>query len=302
MQVVNVLDQTTGLNNIIDPVRLEYDHETGVQELSKAINVNIDRTGRIYRRRGYERVNSTPCHSVWQGPDRSYCVAQNSICQINEDYSFTPLTDYSYPEERCWFLNVNRDIFWSNRFQHGLLMNGEISTGWDFMMPQSKSDPRYLSEMPSGECLELFNGRIWVAVDNVIFFSEPLGYYACDKARNWFMFDSEIRMINAVDDGLYIGTTNETYWLSGNTPEEMAIRTVALSSPIKGTATKMDGRYLLSGETLQRVAVWTADDGMYAGFSEGQVLNLTKDKLTYPGGSTGTSVVVNDEWITLINA
>jgi len=48
-QVFRMLASVTGLNTKVDPVRLEYDPKTGVEELSVAYNVDIDDTGRVGR-------------------------------------------------------------------------------------------------------------------------------------------------------------------------------------------------------------------------------------------------------------
>ena len=307
MQQVTLLNGSTGLNVVVDPVRLQYDPERGIQELAVALNVDIDQTGRVSRRRGYERLNSTPCHSLWNGAGRTYCVADGWICTVEEDFSYTQRALLQHPNEKVWFLNVNGDVFWSNGLENGILRFGTIPEAWSFLMPQSESDPRSLSPMPEGKCLELYNGRIWAARENAMFCSEPLGYQACDMARNWLMFESEVRMIRAVSTGLYVGTATEVNYIEGPTPAEFT-RTVVSDSPVvQGTCAMIDGRQVLQGDVTTRCVMWTALDGIYTGYpggevsKEGRAVNLTKDKLRYPGGSTGSAVVLNDSYLTLID-
>ena len=300
-QPVSLLSSTTGLNNVVDPVRLRFDAQAGSQELAVALNVDVDQTGRVSRRRGYEQVNSTPCHSVWHGAGRTLAVSNGWIVLVGEDFSYLPLHDLAHGDERVWFLDVNGDVFWGNGFETGILRRGMVPQSWPFLMPQSENDDRHLEAMPVGKNLELYNGRIFLAKDNAVFYSEPLGYYATDLARNWFVFDSPVTMIRAVDDGLYVGTGTEVNYLGGPTVQEMVRRIVSSSPPIEGTCAKVDGGQIMSGEILQKGVMWTALDGIYAGFPQGQVFNLTKDKLRYPGGNSGSAVVFDDVYLSLID-
>jgi len=55
MAEITVFSGATGINNIVDPVRLKFDPDTGIGELAEAVNVVIDQTGRISRKHGMER-------------------------------------------------------------------------------------------------------------------------------------------------------------------------------------------------------------------------------------------------------
>jgi len=300
MQQVNLLTRSAGLNVVVDPVRLRYDPEAGQQELAVALNVDIDQTGRVSKRRGYEQVSSTPCHSVWHGAGRTLAVSNGWIVLVGEDFSYLPLHNLAH-DERVWFLDVNGDVFWGNGFETGILRGGMVPQAWPFLMPQSENDDRHLEAMPVGKNLELYNGRIFLAKDNAVFYSEPLGYYATDMARNWFVFESPVSMVRAVEGGLYVGTGTEVNFLGGPTVQEMTRTVVSTSPPIEGTCAKIDGRHVMQGEILQRGVMWTAQDGIYVGFPGGQVFNLTKDKLRYPGGNSGSAVAHGDTYLSLID-
>ena len=300
-QPVNLLTRSSGLNVVVDPVRLQYDPQAGQQELAAAFNVDIDQTGRVSRRKGYELLNPTPCHSVWHGAGRTLCVAAGSICVVNEDWTFSTLTAVSHPDERVSFLDVNGDVFWGNGFETGILRGGTSAAPWSLLYPLQDNDARDFQAMPVGKHLELYRGRIYVAKDNVLFFSEPLAYQAYDPARNWIPFDASIRMVQAVHDGLYIGTSKGVFFLQGETVQNMTFKNVSISAPIEGTDLKIDGRNILAGEIPVQGVMWTAEDGIYVGYPEGQAMNLTKDKLRYPSGNSGSAVVYRDVYLSLID-
>ena len=162
--------------------------------------------------------------------------------------------------------------------------------------------------MPVGKHLELYNGRVFITKDNVLYFSEPLAYQAFDGARNWVPFDSTITMNMAVVDGLYIGTPKGVFFLLGKDIQSMNLITVTTSPPIEYTAVKIDGRNVLDGDKTTQAVMWTSKDGIYVGYPGGytsspggQAQNLTKDKLRYPSGNSGSAVVYHDVYLSLID-
>ena len=307
-QPVNLLTRSSGLNVVVDPVRLQYDPQAGQQELAAAFNVDIDQTGRVSRRKGYELLNPTPCHSVWHGAGRTLCVADGSICVVNENWTFTPLTAVAHVDERVWFLDVNGDVFWGNGFEIGILRSGLDPETWSLLYPTQDEDTRDLQPLPVGKCLDLYNGRIYLAKDNALFFSEPLAYQAFDPARNWIPFDGDICMVRHVVDGLYVGTSKGVFFLMGSTVQEMRQTMVSKSPPIEGTCSYVDGRNIMDGRSSTAVVMWTAHDGIYVGYSSGQAvelgaqaINVTKDKLRFPVGTTGSAVAHDDVYLSLID-
>jgi hypothetical protein len=77
-----------------------------------------------------------------------------------------------------------------------------------------------LNKPPVGQLLELYNQRIYIAQNNVLFYTEPLNYELYNEVFNFFPFDTKITMIMSSGTGLYISTVKDIYYLTGAMPEQ----------------------------------------------------------------------------------
>jgi hypothetical protein len=72
---------------------------------------------------------------------------------------------------------------------------------------------------PPGDILEYHNGRIYIANNNILWFTEPLRYGLVKPMKGFLQFPKRITIVKAVDDGLYV-CSDKTYWISGaDTPQ-----------------------------------------------------------------------------------
>ena len=62
---VTIFSGTTGLNTVVDPVRLPYDSNAGVSDLGVAVNIKIDDSGRPGRVDGFVSLESGGFHSLF---------------------------------------------------------------------------------------------------------------------------------------------------------------------------------------------------------------------------------------------
>lgn len=84
-------------------------------------------------------------------------------------------------------------------------------------------DTLYLSRPPAGSHVNEYRGRLWIAKDNVVWFTSEYGPHYVDPARGYYLVDKDITMLASVEDGLYIGTENSLYFLKGNSPSDMSL-------------------------------------------------------------------------------
>jgi hypothetical protein len=56
---------STGLNVVSDPTRIKYDPDSGISDLQACLNVELDRTGRLSRRKGFSSILAGSMHSVF---------------------------------------------------------------------------------------------------------------------------------------------------------------------------------------------------------------------------------------------
>ena len=86
---VTIFSGTTGLNNTADQVRLDFNLETGIVDLSEAVNVRIDNTGRPGRRDGFTLRHGGNFHSLFTRGNTGYVGLDDGVYRINPDLSLT---------------------------------------------------------------------------------------------------------------------------------------------------------------------------------------------------------------------
>jgi len=74
--------------------------------------------------------------------------------------------------------------------------------------------------MVPGHLIEYFNGRLLVAWDNEIWFSDPMALMRTDKRRNFKQLPSRITLLSSVEDGIYVSDLEGTYFMGGGDPGE----------------------------------------------------------------------------------
>jgi hypothetical protein len=149
---------------------------------------------------------------------------------------------------------------------------------------------------------------MFIAQDNIVWFSEPYNYGAFDLARNYWLFPSRIKMLKAVSDGLFVSDSFNTFSLLFSKPDECK-QTVVYDYPaIEGSAAIGDATNLQLPESV--VSVWTrvagpvllctTNNGICVGLTDGLFKNLTHDKLVCPTANKATAVIKDNTYICLL--
>jgi hypothetical protein len=290
MDSVPVLRGSSGLNNKFDPVKLRYDSETGIQELAVAKDVDIEDSGRISRRKGYSQVLSlSDCHSIYNAG--SYCifVHGDALATLESDYSYSNIRNVTVGA-RVSYAQVGDKVFYCNGYEKGYVQD-RTSYAWEVGEYVGPETTKTFSSPPVGHLLELFSGRLYIAVDDVIWYTEPFNYSAVDNARNFMPLESRVRMIKAVKDGLWVSDSKSTFWLSGNSVNDMQHVAVCNYPAIEGTAVTF------SDTESDKMVVWTSTQGICIGGPGGQFKNLTRTKLWYPDSTKGAGFVADGKYL-----
>jgi len=141
---------------------------------------------------------------------------------------------------------------------------------------------------PAGELLEYYNGRIYIAKGNVIYYTEPFAYELINPRSNHIMFKDKINMIAPVDSGIFISSGDIIYFLQGkNPPFESEVK--ASYRAIEGTRNYISGQYIGKG-TKDIIAIWTSSKGICIGMPNGDFENLTENNYSFPEGKSGVSL------------
>jgi len=301
---ITIFRASTGLNQKVDPSRVKFDGQTGVQDLTVAYNVDHDQTGRINRRKGYAVTARTEAvHSLWCDGGPCLFVTGTSLCLLGADMSYTALAtvtsgatvDYEQVEEKA---------YWVNGYEKGIVENGSNSS-WvrgTYYGPETK---RNLSDPPIGTLVAAHSGHIYVARGKNLFYSDAYDFNAFDLSRGFLPFEHGLRMVRPVAGGIFVGTEAAVYFLAGKDPKRFEVEMVAESPVVRGTDVKLDLSDIGYEDLRQNMtgvgAMWTCHAGIYMGLPNGMAYNLTYKKLTKRSGLAGSGLVINDRYVALLN-
>ncbi len=291
---------SSGLNVKIDPVRLPYDPETGVQDLAVAFNVDHDQTGRVSRRKGFSATSRTEdIHSLFCDNGPCLFVAGSKLCLLSGDYSKTELATVT-PGARMRYLQLNNRVYYANGHQTGFIENGS-NNSWVMGAYYGPETDRQFVDPPLGSRLAFHGGSIWVTQGSVAWHSEPFAFNWFDLARNFLPFEGEIRMFRPVTSGIFVSLEDKTLFIEGTLSNDMKRRrTVANYPAIEDTDVELDASKIGSGEMSGQAALWTTPEGICVGLPTGEFLNLTQRKLLYPTALRGAGLALDNRYISLL--
>lgn len=293
---------TTGVNDKIDPARLRYDKETGISELATAVDVDITDSGLIAFRLGQDPVSDIPSHSLFSDGGDAFVAqdrtADTALYRIGTDFSLSGVRSGLTKGEKIGFCQVGAKTFYSNGIQNGVVEEG-ISSPWPTSAHVGPETTRQFSDAPLGKHLAYFMGRMWIAEGNILWASEPYALGKFNKAKCFFQFGTDIRLLKAVARGLWISTADETgFILLGESFDGLSFISVS-NTPAHEDSVNV--RLVDLSRTVFEIpglsAVWSSDEGLCLGTPDGRLINATEAKLIYPTGSVGATVVHEDNAI-----
>lgn len=141
----------------------------------------------------------------------------------------------------------------------------------------------FLSPAPAGRLLAFWRGRTLVAKDNVLYASKTAQWEHFDLRRDFKQFSAPITLVQPVDGGIFVGTTEELAFLGGTefdklVYEQKVAGPVVLGSgvSIKAEQTAGDGN---GGNKPQGSAmICIADGSIVTGYSSGNVTRTTQER------------------------
>lgn len=299
-----VLGNFVGIKNTVAEERLKQ------TELVSAVNVDLDDEGMARRRRGYARKNTEPHHSLRKLGDVVMVVRSGVLGQLYPDYSFRPIVPVG-PQELA-YTRVGEVIYFVSETTSGKVVNGAYAPwgqagGGQWISPVIRPTDtlgairgKQLTAPPNATELESYKGRIYLAAGPVLWATELYLYDLIDKTRNFLMFEHEITMLAAVDDGLYVGTTENLYFLQGTLNEGLRRSIVMGTGVVPGSCVfvplvKVDPR-ARSGPTPEgQGPVFLTNAGVCVGLTGGTVFNLTQDHMVFPGAARAAALYREDQ-------
>lgn len=237
---------------------------------------------------------------------------------INPDTGEITTTNLTTPDvlTNTEFVQVNNIIVYSDGVVIGTIENNEISvfsstttlsTDEDISDHVADSMPVVMGEdvdqdvadafefiTPAGICLDFYNGQLFYAKDNFVYCTEAYDIEHIDIRSNVVGgFADNITMIKHVDDGLYVGTTKATYFISGTNVESgFEARQIANKGVIYGTAIHIQADYIPALQSKGQAVLWASPLGIFAATAGGQYVNLSLNTVALPGGSAGCAMFI----------
>lgn len=129
---------------------------------------------------------------------------------------------------------------------------------------------------PVGTITAFWRGLVLVAVGNAVWASRPRTPHLSEW-RRFKQLSGDITAIQPVDDGIYVGTTEDLIWLGGTTWEGLGYRATRRGPVVPGSGVAAPGDQLRLGDGTGGgpAMVCIAGGEIVAGFAGGQVSSLT---------------------------
>lgn len=285
----------TGLRNTVTAERLEQG------ELQRAVNIDLDDAGQPRRRRGYTRVSTGNYHSLYRGDFATFAVKNDVLGVVNPDYTHTALRS-GIGSERLAYVQVAGNVYYSSSLASGVISEnltvsnwGAVSEAGTWLSPvvnPTETLPavagRLLGKPPMATALTYYNGRIYMAQGKTVWATDLYLYNYVDKTRSFLQFESDVTMLGAVTDGIYVGTTADVWFLDGSQLSELRRVPMMNYGALPGSALPVPAE-LVNPQIPNRpqsesknAILFMSTSGLCVGLDNGMVYNLTQNKVLFP--------------------
>lgn len=305
-----IVGEFDGLKNTINPERM------GEKDLVRAINIDLDDAGQISRRRGFIKKVCGNAHSPFQTfQGITLLVLDGALGILNPDYSFTSLqtgigSDPAKGTPPLAYAQVGDTVYYSGVANSGKIdLDAKTVSAWGtgedlWLSPVVNPTAtlpavagRLLGPPPLATTLAYFNGRIYMGVGSTLWATVLYTYDYVDKTAGFKQFEAPITMIGAVGDGVYVGTTEGLWFLTGPQYSEMK-RTRVMDSPvIPGSMVIIPAELgnppqisRQADEPVQVALAFLTNNGFCVAQDGGQTYNLTESKLFMPNSASAAAM------------
>jgi len=312
---VTIAKGSSGLTTRSDPVRVdEYDPrkvDQGIRPLVRCLNVAIDATGRIERRKGYSLSSSGSFRDLFSAGNTALCVKDDELCLLGPALTTTALRSVT-PGARMSYAAARGRVFYSNGFENGYVRHG-MNFSWE-PEPHDERDVEedtvFAGSVPLGHLLEWFNGRMLIGQEEVVWYSERFYPGLYPLSRRHLHLTSRVRMIQRVSGGVWISDEGGIYWLGGMDPASWDQDQKADYPAIEGAVVKVPGSRTgieaLYGRGL--VPLFMTERGVCLAGPDGFFKNLTEeriehDKTPWPFRAVaGSAALIGDQAVFTLEA
>lgn len=300
-EVGKVLNNWDGLKNTLQPERLSD------KDLVRARNIVLDDSGQPSRRRGYTLKLPGNVHSLftsYQGVVLGVVNSELSI--INPDYSCDQLafvgTDPASGTLPLAYAQVGDQVYYAGTVDRGVVdIPGRVWAPWGdptdlwlspVVNPTETLPPiagRLLKQPPQATCMSYYNGRIYLGQGRTLWATVLYLYNFVDATAGYKLFEADITMIGTVTDGIYVGTREGLWFMTGETFDTMRRTFITDSGVIPGSMVDIPGELgnppqvpLQAATPVEVSIMFMTTKGVCIGESSGKITNITEQKYVFP--------------------
>ena len=136
----------------------------------------------------------------------------------------------------------------------------------------------HMEPAPVGTLMAFYRSRVLVAKGSVLYASQPDRWELFDPA-DFKQFSAPITLVQAVDDGVYVGTEEELAFLSGAKFDELTYSRVG-GPVVLGSGVRVNGDLIKQGNGVGSgtAMVCICEGIITAGFNSGGVIKMTEGR------------------------
>lgn len=151
--------------------------------------------------------------------------------------------------------------------------------------PGARCQTLLLEPMPAGAIVRFHHGRLFVAVGQVLIYSEPFMPGLFRPSKNYIPFSAPITVMEPCGTGIYVAA-DKTYWLGGE------ITQASLQEVLPYGAVPYSGS---SDIAKANVCYWISERGLIRANGAGEVRNVQEAQLALAGGAAGATLLREQE-------
>lgn len=154
-------------------------------------------------------------------------------------------------------------------------------------------ETEFMEPPPPAQALCLYNGRLYGALDAIVWYTQALRYGLFRPSTDFIDFGDRVTLLApAPTGGLYVGTTNGMFFMAGDDPAKFSMEQVSELGPVEGSGVFVETVKLgVKGLPEVLAPMWFTTSGWVLGLSDGVIKNLVHDKLAFSNLGRGSAVV-----------
>lgn len=288
-------------------------HRLKPEELEQALNVDIDDRGQVRRRRGYALKLVGNFHSLKRIGARSYVVKDGVLGWASDNYLFTSL-GHTAGVKPLSYTTVADTVYFASEATSGKIIDDQVLP-WGAINNDTWLSPvitptdtlgelfgKQLTAPPTASEIAAYKGRIYLAAGRYLWSTELWLYDYIDPTRNFYQFEEDITMLAPMDDGIFVGTEANLWFLKGSQSTGLVRSNVLEFGVVRGSLTTAPATDVHPGARQGVLAesmgaVFMTSRGICAGFDGGEVYDLTKGRVEFPEAQSAAVLYKEDSGV-----